>query len=199
MISLNILLGETSLYYFLSTLAQVLAAAMAIIAVFIQFRINSLSRFLVGDGKSLLKRWGTYRRTLGISSTHKSRLRDSIDRESLDGINEVVDKLAKKARENGETLEKKPNGLLFAQKRFKQTRSDLEDLISKSKKAFKFSLITAAVSTISILFVNALSITKVATLVLIGINLILFIWCTVLLWKGLQKGLRDPAKRYNDD
>ncbi|MDZ7660747.1 hypothetical protein [Fodinibius sp.] len=51
-----ILFSEATLYYFFSTLAQVLAALVALIAVLVHFRINALRDFLVGDGNAILRR-----------------------------------------------------------------------------------------------------------------------------------------------
>ncbi len=45
----------TTLYYFFSTLAQVLAAITALVAVLVHFRISALRDFLIGDGESVLK------------------------------------------------------------------------------------------------------------------------------------------------
>lgn len=45
---------DTTLYFYFSTLAQVLAAIVALIAVIIHFRISSLRDILIGDGKAIL-------------------------------------------------------------------------------------------------------------------------------------------------
>ncbi len=47
--------SQNTLYYFFTTIAQVLAAIAALIAVVVHFRISALRDFLVGDGESVLK------------------------------------------------------------------------------------------------------------------------------------------------
>jgi hypothetical protein len=43
---------DTTLYYFFSTISQVLAAISALLAVFTQFKISEIKDFLIGDGKA---------------------------------------------------------------------------------------------------------------------------------------------------
>ena len=87
--------SPNTLYYFFSTLAQMIAAIVALIAVLVHFRISALRDFLVGDGEAVLKR--KERREEGynlLTVKHKNKLIDAIERKDIAGIKKVMKFLA---------------------------------------------------------------------------------------------------------
>lgn len=84
---------ETTLYYTLSTIPQILAATSAVLAAFIHFRLTTVHNILVGDGKATLDR--SDKREIGyiLDDGLKDRLRDGIHRKSIGEIKEILAKL----------------------------------------------------------------------------------------------------------
>lgn len=90
--------SSDTLYYFFSTLAQVIAAATALVAVLVHFRISVLRDFLVGDGESVLnmkKRYGNQRGYDLLTEKNTDRLEDAVDRKDIYGIKEIIKELAR--------------------------------------------------------------------------------------------------------
>ncbi|HEY9114088.1 MAG TPA: hypothetical protein VIN10_05270 [Bacteroidales bacterium] len=114
----------TAYYYFFSTTAQVIAAFAALTAIFIQFKINSISSYLLGDGLSVLRNIKTNPKAPGydfkeITQQKIDRLDDAVNRKSLNEIFNVINFIAK--LEGGKKPDdKRDNNIRGLNNKFKQ-------------------------------------------------------------------------------
>jgi len=178
-----------TLLYFFSTVAQVLAAISALLAIFTQFRINEITNFLIGDGNATYVRLKDKEPGYDIlGGDHEkllSRLRDSISRKSILGILEVITILAEKQIKTG------PRDLNYLEKRFKERKQLIETLKTLTKRSILFAFITILISLIGIIFVGILNDYIFLYSLFIGITLILTICTMVLTLKGIYNVLND--------
>lgn len=148
---------SSTLYYLFSTVAQVMAAISALLAIFIQFKLTDIKVFLLGDGKATFERLSNkepgYDLEIGYKKYH-DRLRDALVRESIKGIQEVIEVLAKNESDKGRSIDTNPRGLQYLEKRFKERISQMNKIKFMTKMSIVFSFITIFVSVISIIFVE---------------------------------------------
>jgi hypothetical protein len=193
-----LLFTDTTLYYYFSTLAQVLAAIVALIAVIIHFRISSLRDFLIGDGKAILRSVEQRIQGYDLNAKLKNRLRDSVGRNDIGGIKSVLKHLAEKEKDEGIDIEQRQRGLQFIYNSFVVTEEQIDQMTSVSKKAFTWALSTALLSVIAILFIDILKVNYIAQNVAVGISLALILFCSYYLFKGMSLAVKNFTTRFED-
>ena len=184
----------TTLYYFFSTTAQVMAAISALLAVFTHFKINGIKVFLVGDDKAVFERMSAKESGYDLEQNHKryfDRLRDALFRNSILGIKEVIEILAKNEMDKGKTIETNPRGLQYLEKRFTERISQMNKIKSLTKKAIIFATFSIFASIISIVFVEKIINNCSLTCCLIIFILLLSSFSMVYTIRGIFYGLKD--------
>ncbi|TAL68711.1 MAG: hypothetical protein EPN82_09570 [Bacteroidetes bacterium] len=185
---------STTLYYFFSTIAQVMAAISALLAVFTHFKINGIKVFLIGDGKATFERMNSKETGYDLESNYKKyldRLRDALFRESILGIKEVIEILAKNEQGKGKTIETNPRGLQYLEKRFKERISQLNKIKSLTKQAIVFAIFAICLSIISIVFVEKIIDNSLLIWSLMIFILIVTLFSLVYTIRGVFYGLKD--------
>ncbi|PLX00712.1 MAG: hypothetical protein C0594_15395 [Marinilabiliales bacterium] len=201
-------IDSTTLYYFLSTIAQVLAAIAALLAVFTHFKISEIKDFLVGDGQAThirmvhsqetqLKNFsrGIIKQFTGycLENQHdkyQDRLRDAVGRKSLKGIKDVIDLLAKQEKNQNKTIETNPRGLQYLQLRYEKRLKNLNNIKLATKYAILFSFITIVISLILLLFVDCILCSEYVIEILFAM-VGLSVTCLSLTFIGVHFGLKD--------
>jgi hypothetical protein len=190
----------TTLYYFFSTLSQVVATTTALIAVLVHFRISALRDFLIGDGESVLIRKKNNESGYELlTDKNKTQLQDSVNRKDILGIKGILKELAKLETEKNE-VEKKVNqdhhGFQWLFGYYCKTEQQIYDMSNVSKLAFIFALITALYSIFAILFIEASQCSLFYQIVLIGLNIILLLICSCYLIRGFLLAFKNFTNRF---
>lgn len=189
--------SENTLYYFFSTIAQVLAALIALIAVLVHFRINALKYFLIGDGKAIL-----HRKSIGengyeeLTSTQVKRLSDAVDRQDIQGIQNVLKDLVNIEIDAGHTLESRPFGFQHVFGYFENSFHQINDMTKYSKRAFISALVTALYSTLVILLIEISACYIILQFFMLGICLILLTISITYVFKGINLAFKNSTNRF---
>jgi len=144
-----------TLYYTLSVMPQVIAAIAAVLAAFTFFRISNLRDYLVGDGKSILKRWGI-EHGYGFSEKRKDevqrgRLRDAVDRQNIPEIRNVLFLLQQNEKDEGYSKEDRPHGVQYLyEDRFCVTENYIGKLKTWTLRVLTVSFISIVASVVSL-------------------------------------------------
>jgi hypothetical protein len=150
----------TTLYYFFTANLQVLAAILALLAVFTHLTINEIKDLLIEDGRAILKRWEEretgYPPNVMNGINYFKRLEDDIGRGSFSGISDIIKKLAEFERLNGRSLDIAPRGFQYLEDSYMKKISKISKIKSLIKYAIKFAFISIGISLISIIFVEKL-------------------------------------------
>lgn len=173
-------ISDTTIYYLASTIAQVLAATSALVAIFIHFKLSEVKRFLVGEGQSAYNRairGAKGYKVLGIK--YKGRLSDSIGREDLDGIEKVLKVLNDQA------------GLHVLYNRFVNNRNYYNHLRLSIKSALICSLITIIYAILILGFVDIIVQICYATTFVLTTLLIITLISIYKTYTGITEGLND--------
>lgn len=184
----------TTLYYYFSTISQVLAAISALLAVFTHFKINETKEFLVGDGNALFEKMKLKDPGYDIGATHKKyfdRLRDSIGRKNILGILDVVKVLAQNEKKEGKTLITNPRGFQFLESRFILRINQIKMLKKLTKKSIICAFIAIFISIVSLLFVEQLVHNWVINYSIIFILLISTLLSMIFTLQGVFHGLME--------
>lgn len=185
----NTLISDNTLFYFFSTIAQVLAATTALISIAIQFKISDIKKHLVGDGHATYKRANSTEIGYILDKKYLDRLRDSLARESLDGIEEVLKVLSNQEHNDGLSELERPRGLQFLYKRYKKMRSDINKLKSAIHNVVIYSFITIILSLLFIATTDLISNCPLYQLTELGIAFLLFFISLFKTYKGIKKGI----------
>ena len=191
------MLSTNTLYYFFSTLAQVIAAATALIALLVHFRISALKDFLVGEGESILNmknRYGDQRGYDLLTEKNRDRLEDAVDRKDIYGIKEIIKELSKLEENNN--VSKDHHGFQWLFEHFEKTENQISDMSQTSKRAFFSALTTALYCIIAILFVEIVISCISYSIILIGLSIILLIICSYYIVKGIRLGFDNFTDRF---
>lgn len=185
---------DTTLYYFFSTISQVLAAISALLAVFTHFKISEIKDFLVGDGKATYERMLLKEPGYDLPIDYKKyldRLRDSIGRKSIAGILQVINVLATNEKDQGKTLESNRRGLQYLEVGFNKRMMQITKITSLTKKSLVFAFLAIISSIVSLIFVQQLkdlfTLSLVITIAII-ISTALSMTFTIL---GVYEGLQE--------
>ncbi|HTB31468.1 MAG TPA: hypothetical protein VK808_05540 [Bacteroidia bacterium] len=149
----------TTLYYFYSTTAQVLAAISGLLAVFTFFKIAEVKELLIGDGMAALNRWEE--KEDGYPPFEDNikdfkRLRDAVGRKSIEEIKKVIKILAEYEIQKGRSLDAYPNGFQSLEIRYKKKIAQIDEIKSLTKDAIAFAFFSIVTSLISIILVEKL-------------------------------------------
>lgn len=189
---------QTTLYYFFSTTAQVIAAAVALIAVLVQFRILALRDFLVGDGKSIVDGKDDNREGYEIlNKRNYNRLKDSVSRKDIDGIKEVLTQLSNSEKDGGFTIELRPRGFQWLLTHFESTEKQIDEMSKTSKRSFIFAFLTSFYSIIALLFVEMIINNSCCLYLLIGISIILLTICGYYFVRGIILSFNNFTRRFS--
>lgn len=183
------------LFYFFSTVAQVLAAISALLAVFTHFKINEILEFLVGDGRATLQRMEKPENGYILKKDNikfHDRLRDSVGRKSILGIKEVIDLLANQEKEQRKTIESNPSGLQFLKKRFEIRQDQIGYIKSLTKKSISVAFIAIFISLVSLVFISIISYKIYVGVIILVISLTLVSMGFSI--KGVFVGLQDQER-----
>ncbi len=185
-----------TLYYYFSTIAQVLAAISALLAVFTHFKISEIKDFLIGDGMATFKRMEAKETGYDLPKDYKKyldRLRDSIGRRSIIGIQEVIEELAKNEKSQGRTLKTNPRGLQYLETRFMGRLSQISIIKLSTKLSIILAFIAIIISIVSLVFVEYLNCCCHASLMWMIVILIIIttLFSMVFTIKGIFYGLKD--------
>ncbi len=187
---------SNTLYYFFSTVAQVMAAISALLAVFTHFKVNEIKDFLVGDGEATYKRMKSKRTgyTLPDEVQHGKYLRrlgDAVGRKSILGILEVLNLLAKYESEAGRTVQTNPRGLQYLELRFAQRMKQMMYIKYLTKRSVLSAFISIFIAMISILFVECLATMNIIKWVVIFVVLAPSFLSMLYSVKGIILGLQN--------
>jgi len=183
----------TTLYYFFSTTAQVMAAISALLAIFTQFKITGIKVFLLGDGKAIFERMAKKEEgfVLEHHERYLNRLRDSLFRESITGILQVLELLASTEQDKGKTIESNPRGLQNLEARFKERINQLDRIKLLTKRTIVSAIVAIFLSLFFILFVEKLISFNCFVWGSVIITLIASILCMFFTIQGIFFGLKD--------
>ncbi len=184
-----------SFYYFFSTVAQVLAAITALLAIFAQFKIGELTSYLIGDGEATLKRMEKGDIGYLLPNTDEEtkwfgRLRDAIGRKSLLGILESLEMLSNHETQQGKDKER-PRGLTYLKIRFVKKNKQLTDLKTLTQRSIILSFIAIIISLICLPFAKYLNEhTNIGYTSLTIVFLLTFL-SIIFTIKGVRSGLEN--------
>lgn len=182
---------STTLYYFLSTLAQALAAISALLAVFMQFKINEIRDYLVGWGITLHRELSKTQRNNEYSNYPNDykyilRLQGDSERKSVKAIYEDIKELAKNVPQdiNNE------RDINYVESRFDYYLGRIEKIkkLTLYSIAIAFSIIV--LSLIALPFVEFLK-HSIFSWIIIVIMLIMTIISLIFTFKGVTIGLEN--------
>ena len=183
----------TTLYYFFSTTAQVMAAISALLAIFTQFKMNGIKKFLLGDGKAIYERM--LKKEEGFELEHHeryiNRLKDALFRESITGILQILELLARAEHDNGKTIESNPRGLQYLEIRVRDRINQLKKIKLFTKMAIITSIVAIFLSLLFILFVEKMISNNCLIWESIVITLITSISSLIFTIQGVFFGLKD--------
>jgi hypothetical protein len=187
-------LQANSLYYYFSTVAQVLAAISALLAVFTQFKISEIKDFLIGDGIAMLERMKLQETGYFVATDfmkYIDLLRDSVGRRSIMGVLEILEVLSKNEKDEGKTLISHPRGLQYFEKRFKQNLSQLKKIQMLTKKSIVLAFVAIFVSLISLIFVEDLKNYRIVNLTIIALVFATTFFSMLFTIRGIFDGLKN--------
>jgi len=193
----EIMFESTTLYYFFSTLAQVLAAITALVAVLVHFRISALRDFLIGDGESVLKRKLDFGNTQGydlLTDLNSNRLKDSIYRKDINGIRQVLAELAQ--LEANKNISSDHHGFQWLLSFFLTSEEEITQMSKTSKSSFIIAFVTALYSVIAILFVDISLKNNYFQFFLVSIDIVLLGFCCFFIIKGVGLAFKNFINRF---
>jgi len=185
-----ILISENTLYYFFSTVAQILAATTALTSIALQFKINSSQKYLIGSGYAIYERIKAKETGYNtIDEKQKNRLRDALFRESLNEIEAVLLILKDNEVKEGYSREDRPLGLQHLYEKFTRLKSDLIKSKTSIVNVTKLSFITIILSLFILTLVDFIKNNLVFEISLIFIILLMSIFSIYETYKGIKLGI----------
>jgi len=160
-----------TLYYTFSAIPQVLGTIAAIMAAFTHFRISALKQYLIGDGQSVLNRWGRSGYALPDpeqDGRQKRRLEDAIARNNVAEVKHVLYLLRNNEREQGITRKERPTGLQYVYEKFCRTEDHIRDLRRWTVCAIAVSFFTITVSILSLGLTDCLLRGRIGPVAVVG-------------------------------
>ncbi|NQT26181.1 hypothetical protein HQ585_12560 [candidate division KSB1 bacterium] len=202
---LNFKICPSTLYYLFSTIPQVIITLIAIIAVFIIYRINRLQDYLVGDGIAVFNRHekeeklfkerliNDNKREYKMTEIQYGRLRDGIERKNIYEKKEILKEFSDEEKQQGLDEIRHTGFHYLYTKRFCPTESQINQLKSHTKCASIFVILTVSFSLFSLAFIDIIKLFPYLSILSILINLFFSIFSLIYLIFILQKGLKDDA------
>lgn len=170
---------DNTLYYTFSAIPQVIGAISAIIATFIHFRITNFREFLIGDGRSVLERWGDpgYSFPEPVEDMkQKKRLQDAIHRRNVPRVKRVIRLLSELEQTSGYSKQDRPTGLQYVYERFSRTEAQMHQLQRWTLYVIGTSFISILASIVCLAMTDAILAWRCVSLPVISVivNVILF-------------------------
>lgn len=191
------MIESNTLYYTFSTIPQVLGAFVALLAVFVHFRLVILQDYLVGDGKSILNRLGNTGVTL--DDMQQKRLKDAVDRKNIYEIKAIIKLLSDNEKEEGFTKQQRPTGLQYAfEDRFCGTEIQIQNLKNNTLITCAVALVTIALSLISLSLTDLLLICNYYSIISLIVNMLLALATLILSFKVIYQGLIEKTLHETD-
>ena len=197
-------MNSNTLYYTLSAMPQVIGAIAAILATFTFFRIVNLREYLVGDGKSVLNRWGDTGYCFPNPQENlkqKKRLIDAIDRRNIPEIKDIIFRLQEIEKKQGLSKKDRPTGLQYVyEDRFCGTERHIVNLKRWIFFVVALTFITIIVSIISLAFTDSIISATCPDLKywVLGLNVILFIVSLIVSFYLMFLGFSEKTVHETD-
>jgi hypothetical protein len=160
---------ENAIYYTFSTIPQVLAALIALVGVFVIFKIQILNKELLGFGKAILDEFERCEKVREkVKQKNKmleSRLKKSINRNDFDGLGIQINEIA-------EILNTK--SLSGVAESYVKSKEFKENLIKKTKTESIFSIIVILMSVVILPFAKIISTNLFCSILIFFIIMLLF-------------------------
>lgn len=195
---------SNTLYYTFNAMPQVLAAIAAIIGAFTHFRINNLKEYLIGDGKSVLSRWGE----IGYkfpneqdNEKQKKRMIDAVERKSIPEIKDVIRLLRDIEKNEGYSKKDRPGGLQYLyEDRFCGTESHIKKLKERTIYIIGFSFITIILSIVSLGLIDIIvsSTCIYVKYTVLWINMLFFILSLIFAFCLIRLGFSERTVHETD-
>jgi len=146
----------TTLHYLFSSIPQILGATTAILIAVMFFRIEKVSKCLIGDGKGIMRRAknndSAYQ---GLQTLRLHRLEDAIDRENIPEIKEIIKYLNDSEIKSGITKTQRSRGFQFIyMDKFLPTENYLNKLKSFTIIVILFKVLTIILSIVYLCLTN---------------------------------------------
>ena len=125
----------------------------------------------------------------GLQPIQINRLQDDVDKEDLDGIEDILEVLTKKEFEKGIKKEDHPTGFQGINEKYLNQRELIKTLQKLMKDAIIFSLITIFASVIGLSLVDLIHKNIVSSIISLAIVLILMILSLWKTYKAIKSGL----------
>lgn len=170
-------INSNTLYYTLSSIPQVLAAITAVLTAFMFLRIEKISKLLMGDAKTLLKRRGTIKYGHLLTNPVIWRLEDGINRENIPEIKKAYNLMCE--NEIKENLKNNTSNKIFQLvyiNKFRPTEILYQRLKTLTIIVLSLSIFTAVISIILLSLLDRLICSNNLDLYFFGI-VILFAIC----------------------
>jgi len=186
------LFSDTTLYYYFSTIAQVVAATVALISIALQFKVNTNRKYLIGDGQAVYNRLIAHDAGYELDDKYVKRLRDAIEKEDLNGIGDILsllkDNEIKKNKDKPITLQ--PFGFVNLHARYSAILMELDDIKTMIVNIVLLSMITITLSISALGLADAIK--KMPTLLIIAVSgtFLLFILTMRKNYLGIKLGLK---------
>lgn len=185
------LITSTTLYYFLSTVSQVLAATTAIIFVVLQFKIGRIKQHLIGDGKAAYERIKIKEDGYAnLPPKQANRLRDSIAREDLNGIQAVFQILSEQEKQENLNIEERPRGLQWLHQSVVNKIEQINKLNKEIRWIVIVSFVTIVLSTGLLSFVEILIICEIYGWLSMLLIFLLFAFSLLRTFIGVRTGTK---------
>lgn len=189
-------MNTTALYYFFSTVAQVMAAISALLAIFTQFKITEIKDYLLGVGKAIFERIKNNEEghTSNTVQNQLNNIRDSVDRKSILGIRKVISALPD--LENNWSMsilypKSKIKGIYSISEKFDFYIEKLKSIKENTRISFILSFIVIIISLFSIIFTELMINYCLILYTIVFITLFLVIISFYYTIKGIKAGLMD--------
>lgn len=190
-------MNATALYYFFSTIAQVMAAISALLAIFTQFKITEIKDYLIGDGKAVFESTKNteYGHSNSVIDEQLKSIKDSIDRKSILGIREAIKKLSMLEQGmRGPYPNPIPEWISSLFERFDFKIKQLKNIKKNTKGSIILSFVAILISLVSIIFVELMLDNCFLLYSSVFITFFLVIFSMFFTIKGIRIGLKEIEK-----
>jgi len=184
------MISDNTLYYFLSTIAQSVAAITALLAIFIQFKITQIKDFLLGEGTLIRNLSDSGASSYQFESNCKKKFVNALIRKDLKEVESSIEYLAKIEKEKNIKTNIIHNELQIVLERYKRNYKQISELRIITKKTVAISMLTLLFSLTSLSLVDSIKLLDfgILTLIINGLMAFLSILYSV---KGIFLGLQE--------
>jgi len=207
-------IDSDTLYYTFSTIPQVLAALIAVLAAFVHFKIVRLQEYIIGNAKSLYENWDKYDywfKDNERGDRTKEQLADAINRKSIYDIEYVIFKImfAESATYIGDigkkmarsfnpdaniTLTDLSNKRSIFKKTHRKIKKKIEDLKKRIIKVTKLAVYTIFISLLWLTFFDIIFVTIYTKIFALLGTFVLTVIILIFSYKIILLGVKDTAE-----